>query len=108
MKKIKTIFKDDLYFFIFLFLLSTTLSFYLGRLSIEYKKNDVKETISFLEKKEKKQKTLEVVASKNGKTYSYPWCSGAKRISEKNKVIFKSKKEAENAGYREAKNCSGF
>ncbi|MFA6339008.1 MAG: hypothetical protein WCW87_03050 [Candidatus Paceibacterota bacterium] len=49
-----------------------------------------------------------VVASKNGKKYYLPWCSGVNRISEKNKIEFASKKEAENAGYTPASNCSGL
>ncbi len=108
MKKIKSIFKDDFIFFVLLFLISSTLSFYLGRLSVEYKQNKESQNITFLEKKEKYQQETYVVASKKGKTYSFPWCSGAKRISQKNKIIFKSKKEAEEKGYREAKNCAGF
>lgn len=48
------------------------------------------------------------VASKNGEVYHLPWCSGAKRISEKNKVWFESKEEAEAAGYRKAGNCKGL
>lgn len=108
MKKIKSIFKDDLTFLILLFTISTTTAFFLGRLSVEYKTENQKTNITFLEKESKKQESLEVVASKNGETYSFPWCSGAKRISEKNKIVFSSKQEAEKAGYREAKNCTGF
>ncbi len=48
------------------------------------------------------------VASKSGKIYHLPWCSGAKRISENNKVWFSSKQEAEAAGYRAAANCKGI
>lgn len=50
----------------------------------------------------------EYVASKNGTVYHFPWCSGAKRISEENKVWFTTKKEAERAGYRPASNCKGL
>ena len=45
------------------------------------------------------------VASKNGSKYYFPWCSGAKRISEKNKVWFSSKSEAEKMGYSISLNC---
>ncbi|OGG41977.1 hypothetical protein A2837_02090 [Candidatus Kaiserbacteria bacterium RIFCSPHIGHO2_01_FULL_46_22] len=48
------------------------------------------------------------VASKNGEVYHLPYCSGAKRISEQNKVIFKTKAEAEAAGLRPAANCPGI
>ncbi len=48
------------------------------------------------------------VASKSGSVYHLPWCSGAKRIKEENKVWFMSKEEAERAGYRPASNCKGI
>lgn len=48
------------------------------------------------------------VASKNGTKYHLPWCSGAQRIKEENKVWFKSKAEAEAAGYTPAANCKGL
>ncbi len=49
-----------------------------------------------------------VVASKQGKIYHFPWCSGAKRISAENKITFSSRTEAEKAGYAPAKNCKGL
>ncbi len=48
------------------------------------------------------------VASKNSNKYHLPWCSGAKRISEKNKIWFANKTEAEAAGYTPAGNCKGI
>lgn len=48
------------------------------------------------------------VGSKNSDKYHLLWCSGAKRISEANKVFFKSKEEAEGAGYKPAANCPGL
>ena len=48
------------------------------------------------------------VASKSGTKYHLPWCSGAKRIKEENKVFFKTKEEAEKAGYTPASNCKGI
>lgn len=48
------------------------------------------------------------VASKNGTKYHLPWCSGAKRIKEENKVWFATKEEAEAAGYTPAANCKGI
>lgn len=50
----------------------------------------------------------QVVASKNGTKYHYPWCSGAKQISEKNKISFNSIEEARAAGYTPASNCKGL
>jgi len=49
-----------------------------------------------------------VVASKSGSVYHLPWCSGAQRIKEENKVWFASKEEAEKAGLRPAANCPGL
>jgi len=48
------------------------------------------------------------VASKSGEKYHLPWCSGAQRIKEENKVWFKTKTEAEAAGYTPAANCKGI
>jgi len=48
------------------------------------------------------------VGSKNGSKYHFPWCSGAKRIKEENKVIFNTKEEAVSAGYTPAANCKGL
>lgn len=50
----------------------------------------------------------QVVASKNGTKYHYPWCAGAKQISEKNKIYFSSTEEARAAGYTPASNCKGL
>jgi len=48
------------------------------------------------------------VASKSGSAYHLPWCSGAQRIKEENKIWFDTKKEAEKAGYKPAGNCKGI
>ena len=52
--------------------------------------------------------TNKIVAAKSGTTYYFTWCSGAKRISEANKVWFTSQTEAEKAGYKKAINCKGL
>ncbi len=49
-----------------------------------------------------------VVGSKNSDKYHYPWCSGAKRIAEENKITFASIEEARKAGYVPASNCKGL
>ncbi len=49
-----------------------------------------------------------VVGSRSGTTYHLPWCSGAQRIKEENKVWFASREAAEAAGYHKAKNCKGL
>lgn len=48
------------------------------------------------------------VASKNGKSYHLPWCSGALLIKEENKLWFQTKEEATRAGYAPAGNCPGL
>lgn len=48
------------------------------------------------------------IASKNGTAYHYPWCPGATKIKEVNKVWFQSKEEAEKRGYKPAGNCEGL
>jgi len=48
------------------------------------------------------------VASKSGSAYHYPWCPGALKIREDNKIWFETATEAEKRGYRPAKNCPGM
>lgn len=50
----------------------------------------------------------EVVGSKNGTKYHFPWCSGAQRIAEQNLLTFTSIEEAQKAGYTPAANCKGL
>lgn len=49
-----------------------------------------------------------LVASKNGSKYHFPWCSGAKRIKDSNKIWFDSAEDAKKAGYSPAANCKGL
>jgi hypothetical protein len=49
-----------------------------------------------------------VLGSKNGTKYHLPWCAGASRIKEENKIWFSSPEEAERAGYEPAANCPGI
>ncbi|MDO8594630.1 MAG: hypothetical protein Q7R93_03910 [bacterium] len=50
----------------------------------------------------------QLVGSKGGTKYHFPWCSGAQRISEANKIWFNSVEEAQKAGYTPAANCKGL
>ncbi|MEX0652259.1 MAG: hypothetical protein WD509_02805 [Candidatus Paceibacterota bacterium] len=50
----------------------------------------------------------EVVGSKNGTKYHFPWCSGAKRIAVENLVTFPSIEDAQKTGYTPAGNCKGL
>jgi DNA/RNA endonuclease YhcR with UshA esterase domain len=64
-----------------------------GKVSIE-------KTIEKIERK--------YVASKNGTKYHHPWCPGAQRMKEENKIWFDTKEDAEKAGYGPAANCKGL
>ena len=48
------------------------------------------------------------VASKSGAYYHFPWCSGALRIKDANKIWFQTKQEAEVRGLKPAANCPGL
>lgn len=48
------------------------------------------------------------VASKSGTSYHYPWCPGALKIKEENKVWFNTQEEAKSGGYKPAGNCPGL
>lgn len=50
----------------------------------------------------------QLVASRGGTKYHFPWCSGAQRISGANKIWFNSVEEARKAGYTPASNCKGL
>lgn len=51
---------------------------------------------------------LSVVASRGGTKYYLPWCAGADRIRDANKVWFASPEAAEAHGYERASNCDGL
>lgn len=61
-----------------------------------------------LESQSGDQNSGEVVASKSGSKYHFPWCSGAKSIKSENLITFSSIEEARKAGYEPAKNCKGL
>lgn len=49
-----------------------------------------------------------VVASKSGTKYYYPWCSGVQKIVPANLITFSSKEQAESAGYTPSSTCKGL
>ena len=53
-------------------------------------------------------KSGKFVGSKNSNLYHFPWCPGALRIKEGNKIWFNSREAAETAGYSPAANCKGL
>ena len=48
------------------------------------------------------------VGARGGSTYFFPWCSGAEKLVESEKVWFASEKAAQKAGYKPAQNCRGL
>lgn len=52
--------------------------------------------------------TNQVVASRTGEKYHWPWCAGAKRIKPENKIYFDSPQAAREAGLTPAANCQGL
>lgn len=50
----------------------------------------------------------EIVASRSGSAYYFPWCAGASKIALQNQVWFGSEAAAQKAGYAPAKNCKGL
>ncbi len=51
------------------------------------------------------QESTVYVGSKNSTKYHYTWCKWAKKISPRNRVTFKSAKEAQDSGYVPCKVC---
>ena len=97
-------------FFVASIILVGLMGFGLGRLS---KLDDNKTPITIRESTSVVNSAISVdsgklVASKSGASYHFPWCPGAKKISEANKVWFASVYEAEKAGYKKAINCKGL
>lgn len=69
------------------------------------------EASAALPEKEEKETVApggQFVASRAGGKYHFPWCPGAQRISEANKIWFSSVEEARKAGYTPASNCKGL
>lgn len=111
--------KNDLYIVIMILFVGTA-SFGLGKLSsFERQKTPIsilktKEYMlstaleSLLEKNIENKTQGMLVASKSGTKYYYPWCSGASRIKEENKIWFNSIEEARAKGLTPASNCTGL
>ncbi|MFZ2522760.1 MAG: hypothetical protein WAW92_00025 [Minisyncoccia bacterium] len=72
-----------------------------------------KENISTSTKKETvimpvPEVSSEVIGSKSGRKYYFPWCGTVKRIKPENRVYFKSIEEARTAGFSPGGNCKGL
>lgn len=49
-----------------------------------------------------------LVGSVNSTKYHFPWCPGAQRIKDSNKIYFENTEVAREAGYSAAANCKGL
>jgi hypothetical protein len=56
----------------------------------------------------KQSNSGEVIGSKSGKKYYFPWCGTVKRILPQNQIHFASIDEAKKAGFTAGGNCKGL
>lgn len=99
-------------------------SFSLGRLSVSEPKSDIQflatplasqSAVSREDTEEsvvplspQGQASTEVIASKSGTKYYFPWCAAASRIKPENIVRFKTEAAARAAGYTPSSQCPGL
>lgn len=129
-EKLKSWLLNDQIFYGFIVILVAIISFILGRLSVENSHSATKPAVQMIEpinltatvpqmnsvEISPKDSTIstktdtndQFVASKNGKRYYTKDCAGAKRIKPENLISFKSREQAESAGYTKAANCPGL
>lgn len=115
-QKYKGILLDDGVFYGALILLVGATSFGLGRLSIAPMEGRGQQAAITIAAAPEETGEMPVsageqgmyVGSKSSDKYHLPWCSGAARIKEENKVWFVSKEEAAAMGYTPAGNCEGI
>ena len=50
----------------------------------------------------------ELIGSKTGSTYFFPWCAGAQKIPQQEQVRFADEREAALNGYTPGKGCKGL
>lgn len=46
-----------------------------------------------------------IIGNKNSMIYHYPGCPSYDKVAEKNRIYFRTRQDAETAGFRVAKNC---
>ncbi|MCK5285961.1 MAG: hypothetical protein KAJ58_01915 [Candidatus Pacebacteria bacterium] len=104
---------NNQFFSLFLVVLVAFSSFGLGRLSIleENQSSVTFENLALINTNIDTgigESIGKYVASRSSKLYHAPWCSGAQRIKEENKIWFQTKEEAEASGRSPASNCKGI
>lgn len=84
-------------------------SFGLGRLSaLEEQRPAVTVTKAAVNNEQPMRIGGQLVASRKGSKYHFPWCPGARAMNENNKIWFDSIEDAQRAGYTPAGNCKGL
>lgn len=126
-ERIKAILSDDTVFYGLLILLIGVASFGLGRWSVSGSDASAQPAAVIMSEGESRPQTEQAgmdaapadnvpeaavsgqfVGSRNSDKYHLPWCPGAQRIKEENKVWFESEADAAAAGYVPAANCPGL
>ncbi len=100
----------DKYFSVIVIILVGFLSFGLGRLSVMQANTNpvVLRHTTQIENMHPMYIGGEVVASRSGTKYYFPWCSGASKIKDSNRVWFITIEKAKRAGYTPSKSCRGL
>jgi len=108
------------FYILILSLVIASIFFSLGRLSILNEKhnpikieysNDLQTAsvvLSDSPKSDLRQESGQVIGSKSGKKYYFPWCGTVKRIKPENQVHFASIEDAREAGFTPGGNCKGL
>ena len=113
-QKINSWLSDGQLFMALLLVLVAVASFGLGQRSVPAKERKlvpVTQSVAQSVSTESPSSTIESVSyvgSKNSDKYHLPWCPGAQKIAEQNKVYFNSQAAATAAGYKPAGNCPGL
>ncbi len=100
--------KKNFLFIVAVIILTSLISFFLGRLSVlERESGGVEiyypDIVKELSGGETQQK---VFASRNGSKYYFEWCSS--QVKESNKIYFDSEDKAKSAGYDLASGCTEY
>jgi len=115
-EKLKSLIREDAFFYALLVISVAIVGFLLGRNSIvpvasqasgvQISQPSVPMTAPVLDTQA--PDGTAVVVSRSGTKYHLPTCPGAKQINESNKITFASIAQAAAAGYSAAANCPGL
>jgi hypothetical protein len=100
--------KKNFLFIVAVVILTSLISFFLGRLSILESESGGVEIYypDIVEALTQNEGQMKVYASRNGSRYYFEWCSS--QIKESNKIFFDSESAAEKAGYTLASGCQKY